>query len=136
MCNQTMITSKFSSESNIPHIQSENTSDPFKTDINTIMRRIAMIRKGKSVGPDHISGEILKIDGGAMIPYLAQLLDITTNNGTLPGDWKRATVIPVHKGGYRSLVMNYRPVSLTSVVCKQMEHVIASYLRRMWDKND
>ena len=32
--------------------------------------------------------------------------------------------------------MNYRPVSLTSVVCKQMEHVIASYLRQVWDKND
>jgi len=51
------------------------------------------------------------------------------NNGTLPGDWKTATVIPIHKGGDRSLVTNYSPVSLTSVVCKQMEHVIASYLR-------
>jgi len=71
-----------------------------------------------------------------MIPYLAQLLDITMNNGTLPGDWKRATVISIHKGGDRSLVTNYRPVSLTSVVCKQMEHVIASYLRQVWDKND
>jgi len=68
--------------------------------------------------------------------YLAQLLDITMNNGTLPGDWKRATVIPIHKGGDRSLVTNYRLVSLTSVVCKQMEHVIASYLRQVWDKND
>ena len=58
------------------------------------------------------------------------------NNGTLPGDWKRATVIPIHKGGNRSLVTNYRPVSLTSVVCKQMEHVIASYIRQVWDKND
>jgi len=58
------------------------------------------------------------------------------NNGTLPGDWKRATVIPIHKGGDRSLVTNYRPVSLTSVVCKQMENVIASYLRQVWDKND
>jgi hypothetical protein len=38
--------------------------------------------------------------------------------------------------GDRSLVTNYRPVSLTSVVCKQMEHVIASYLRQAWDKND
>jgi len=71
-----------------------------------------------------------------MIPYLARLLDIAMNNGTLPGDWKRATVIPIHKGGDRSLVTNYRPISLTSVVCKQMEHVIASYLRQMWDKND
>jgi len=71
-----------------------------------------------------------------MIPYLARLLDITMNNGTLPGDWKRATVIPFHKGGDRSLVTNYRAVSLTSVVCKQMEHVIASYLRQVWVKND
>jgi len=70
-----------------------------------------------------------------MIPYLARLLDITMNNGTLAGDWKKATVIPIHKGGDRSLVTNYRPVRLTSVVSKQMEHVIA-YLRQAWDKND
>jgi len=71
-----------------------------------------------------------------MIPYLARLLDITMNSGTLPGDWKRATVIPIHKGGDRSLVTNYRPVSLTLVVCKQMENDIASYLRQVCDKND
>ena len=56
-----------------------------------------------------------------MIPYLGRLLEITINNGTLPEDWRRATVVPVHKGGDRSLVSNYRPISLTSVVCKQME---------------
>ena len=78
-----------------------------------------------------ISGEILKMGGEAMIPYLARLLDITMNNGTLPGDWKKATVISIHKGRDRSLVTNYRPVSLTSVACKQMEHVIASYLRQV-----
>jgi hypothetical protein len=71
-----------------------------------------------------------------MIPYLARLLDATINNGTLPCNWKKATVIPIHKGGDRSLVTNYRPVSLTSIVCKQMKHVIASYLRQVWDKND
>jgi hypothetical protein len=27
------------------------------------------------------------------------LLDITMNNGTLPADWKRAIVVPIHKGG-------------------------------------
>jgi hypothetical protein len=31
--------------------------------------------------------------------------------------------------------MNYRPVSLTSVVCKEMKHVIASYLRQERDKH-
>ena len=126
----------FSSEGNILHIQGENTGDPFTTDIKTIRRRIKAIGKNKSLGPDRVSGEILKLGGEPMIPYLARLLDITMNNGTLLGDWKRATVIPIHKEGNRSLVPNYRPVSLTSVVCKQMEHVIAPYLRQVWDKND
>jgi len=71
-----------------------------------------------------------------MIPYLARLLDVTMNNATVPADWKRVIVVPIHKGSDRSLITNYRPVRLTSVVCKQMEHVIASYLRQVWDKND
>jgi len=125
-----------SSEGNIPHIQGENTGKPFTTDIKIIRRRVGAIGKNKSVGPDRVSGEILKLGGEAMIPYIARLLDITMNNGTLPSDWKIATLIPIHNGGDRSLVTNYRPVTLTSVFCKQRIHVIASYLRQVWDKND
>jgi hypothetical protein len=57
-----------------------------------------VIGKNKLIRTDSISGEILKLGGDAMIPYLARLLDVTMNNGTLPGDWKKATVIPIHKG--------------------------------------
>jgi hypothetical protein len=95
-----------------------------------------MIGRNKSVGPDNIPGDILKMGGEAMIPYLARLLDISINNGTIPGDWKKAIVVPIYKGGDRSVVQNYRPVSLTSVVCKQMEHVIADYIRQVWEKSD
>jgi hypothetical protein len=87
-------------------MQSENTGEPFTIDIKIIRRKIRAIGKNKSVGPDRVSGEILKLGGEAMIPYLARLLDITMNNGTLPGDWKRDTVVPIHKGGDRSLVTN------------------------------
>ena len=58
------------------------------------------------------------------------------NNDTLPVDWKGDTVISIHRGCDRSLVTNYRPLSITSVNWKRMEHVITSYLRQMWDKND
>jgi hypothetical protein len=68
-----------------------------------------------------------------MIPNLASLLDMTIYNAAIPSDWKRATVVPIHEGGDLSLVINYRPVSLTTVVCKQMEHVTVSYLRQVWD---
>ena len=40
----------------------------------------------------------------------------------------------IYKGGARSALANYRPIS--SVVCKHLEHVIAGYLRQVWDKND
>jgi len=53
-----------------------------------------------------------------MIPYLARLLDIMMNNNVIPGDWNKAIVVPIYKGGDGSVVGNYRPVSLISVVCK------------------
>jgi len=94
-------------------------------------KRLAMIGRNKSVGPDGIRGSILKMGGETMIPYLARLLDITINNGTIPRHWKKVIVVLIHKGGDRSAVKNYGPVSLTSVVCKQMERVIVGYIRQV-----
>jgi hypothetical protein len=74
-------------------------SEPFTIDIKIVRKRIAAIWKNNSVEPDYISEEILKLGWEAMIPYLARLLDIIMNNGTLPGDWKKATEIHIHKGG-------------------------------------
>jgi hypothetical protein len=70
-----------------------------------------------------------------MIPYLAGLLDIMMNDSVISGDWKKVIVVPTYKGGDRPVTGNYRLVSLTSEVCKQMEHVIAGYLRQVWEIN-
>ena len=58
------------------------------------------------------------------------------NNGSIPRDWKKGIVVPIHKGGDRSVVKNYMLFSLTSVVCKQMEHIIACYIRQVWEGRD
>jgi hypothetical protein len=55
------------------------------------------------------------------------------NNNAIPDDWYKAVLGPIYKRGNRSVAENYRPVSLTSVVCKQMERTIAGYLRHVWD---
>jgi len=65
--------------------------------LKSLGKGVEVIGKNKSIGPDGIPGEILKLGGEAMIPYLARLLDVTMN-ATLPTDWKRAIVVPVHKG--------------------------------------
>jgi hypothetical protein len=69
----------FGIQDNITQIQDGNTVEPFATDCKIIRRRVKMVGKNKSVGPDRVSGEILKLGGEAMIPYLARLLDITVN---------------------------------------------------------
>jgi hypothetical protein len=97
---------------------------------------LAMIGRNKSVGPDDIPGDILKIGGEIMISYLARFLDVSINNGTILGDWKKAIVFPIYKGGDHSVVQNYSLVSLTSVVCKQMEHIIAGYMQQVWESSD
>src|ERR1700690_3266471 len=46
----------------------------------------------------------------------------------VPSDWKRSFVIPVHKNGPCSNPSNYRPISITSIICRTMERVIKDQL--------
>ena len=53
------------------------------------------------------------------------LFQQSLNSGELPSIWKCANKIPVFKGnGTRFKVENYRPISLTSSLCKVMEGII------------
>ena len=45
-------------------------------------------------------------------------------DGNMPQDWKKANVSPIYKKGVRNQAGNYRPISLTSIVCKIMESLI------------
>jgi hypothetical protein len=63
-----------------------------------IRRRLTALGKNISVGPDSVSGKILKLGWEAMISYLARLLDVTINNATISSDGKKAIVIPIYKG--------------------------------------
>ena len=47
------------------------------------------------------------------------------DKGTLPSQWKEAIVTPIFKKGCKSDPSNYRPVSLTTVVCKIMNRMIS-----------
>ena len=44
--------------------------------------------------------------------------------GVVPNDWREANITALFKKGSKSANQNYRLVSLTSVICKQMESII------------
>ena len=45
-----------------------------------------------------------------------------------PFEWKEANIIPLFKKGSRNKSENYRPVSLTSVICKLLERLIKDHM--------
>jgi hypothetical protein len=75
--------SVFSCDRNITNIKSAHWDKTFTINTKLTRKRVAAIGRRKSLGPDSIPGEILKLGGEAMIPFLARLLEITLNNATI-----------------------------------------------------
>ena len=48
------------------------------------------------------------------------------DTGEIPKEWSFANICPLFKKSDRSLACNYRPVSLTCVPCKLLEHIVCS----------
>ena len=62
-------------------------------------------------------------DGAAQTLTLMynQLLSVAE----VPADWKKAMIVPVYNEGTAGAVANHRPISLTSVLNKILERILA-----------
>ena len=78
--------SVFCCDRNIPEIKSAIPGETFIINTKVIRKRLAKMGRNKSVGPDGVPGEVLKLGGVAMTPYVARLLEISLNNATIPSD--------------------------------------------------
>ena len=63
------------------------------------------------------------------------MFNLALEEGVVPLEWKEGNIIPLFKKGSRSKSENYRPVSLTSVICKQLERLIKDHLVDLFVKN-
>ena len=59
---------------------------------------------------------------------LAHLFNTTLQKGVAPLEWKEANIIPLFKKGSRNMSVNYRPVSLTSVICQLLETIMRDHM--------
>ena len=58
-------------------------------------------------------------------PMICLLFERSLATGQIPSDWTKAKVSPLFKKGDKGDPANYRPISLTCILCKFMEHIIA-----------
>ena len=94
------------------------------------------LNPNKACGPDGISPRVLKELADEVAPILTLLFRTSIDTGTVPEDWRSANITPVFKKSEHYDPANCRPVSLTSIPCKIMEHVIVSSLMDHLEKNN
>ena len=76
-------------------------------------------------GPDQISYDILRHLPRESLTVLLTIFNGIWTTQTFPESWRLATVIPIPKPGKdHTNASNYRPISLTSCICKLMEKMV------------
>ena len=84
----------------------------------------------KASGPDNIPCRLLKQLIQELSPVVTAICCQSLESGILPVDWTEAIISPIYKKGNAA---NYWPVSLTSVICKVMEHIICKHILNYLD---
>ena len=103
---------------------------------NGIIKLLRNLKAFTASGPDDIPTKLLKETAVEISPAVTLLLQASIQQGRVPSQWKKANIVPLFKKGSRSSPANYRPISLTSVLCKLCEHIIhCSIIHHLTDNN-
>lgn len=97
-------------------------------DVNGVSKLLHKLKPGKASGSDDIQSRFLKETADELAPALTIIFQASINQMCIPDDWRHANVVPIYKKGDRSLASNYRPVSLTSICSKVLEHIVHSHI--------
>ena len=101
---------------------------PLEFSRDGIVKLLQDLNPNKASGPDNIPVRILKECAEQIAPFLQAMFTQSFETGNIPSDWKMAFITPLFKKGDRSLPSHHRPVSLTSVCSKLMEHIVFKHI--------
>ena len=88
-----------------------------------VQKLLESLTVNKASGPDGVPTYLLRELSHELASILASFFQQSLDQGQLPNDWIKANVVPILKKGKRSLASSYRPLSLTSVTSKILEHI-------------
>jgi hypothetical protein len=90
----------------------------------TIKKKLDNLTIDKSPGPDNIHPRILRELSNILSEPLSIIYSNSYTNSVCPDEWRCANVIALFKKGDHKYAGNYRPVSLTCIVCKVLETIV------------
>ena len=105
-------------------------------DVRGVHKLLSNIKPNKASGPDSIPCRVLKEAALELAPVLTDIFNSSLATSMLPKDWKTANIAPVFKKGNTNSAENYRPISLTCVCCKLLEHIVCHNIRDHLDNHN
>ena len=134
---QSVITSE---TSKLPPNSLENKFHPTMPDIHITQKgfeKLLMnLNPNKATGPDSLSPRILKELSSQIAPILTKIFQMFLETDGIPEDWRKANVSPIFKKGEKYNPANYRPVLLTCICSKLMEHILVSNIMTHLEEHD
>lgn len=121
---------------NVGPLPTESTLSRIKITRKDVLNALAETKKGKAPGPDMITNTFMKETDKEIAEPLTILFQCSLDKGEIPEEWKMAKVVPLFKKGGKGVAGNYRPVSLTSSVCKVLERIIRCQIVKHLELNN
>ncbi len=90
--------------------------------------QLSILDTAKGCGPDDLHPFMLQILADFLAEPITALYSKSLQSGEVPQDWQKAIICPIVKKGHPEGTANYRPVSLTSVLCKIFEKLLKKAL--------
>ena len=78
----------------------------------------------KACGIDGIGPKLLLSSAWTLYQVIHHLFSVCLWNCNIPTDWKLQCIIPICKSGDKSLISNYRPISLLCSISKVLEKFV------------
>lgn len=100
--------------------------DPIDITVEGVRKLLSSLNPYKASGPDSLHPRVLKELSSVIAPVLCNIFRTSMQSGVVPSEWKLAFVTPIYKKRSKQLPANYRPVSLTCICSKIMEHIVVS----------
>lgn len=92
--------------------------------------------KGDSApGKDGITINIIKHIKKSISDILEHIFNTILVECNIPNSFKTALITPIHKGGDKSDITNYRPISLLNVFSKIFERIVKKRLLTYLEEN-
>ena len=108
-----------SSNSTAPHL--EITEDQ-------VRKQLLHLNSRKGAGPDGLIPRVLKLCAYQLTPIITNLFNNSLESQTTPDIWKSAIIKPLPKIAKPDQPKHFRPIALTSCLCKTMERLLKQYI--------